>query len=106
MTANEITKSVDVRIRPLVKEQAESCILMAKKLREQRKKIKTADMVVEYDNGGGQTGVRENPEFIAYEKMLATFNKTVSALIAEIGEGHQAEVSSLEEMRSRLRMAK
>lgn len=36
------------------------------KLDETREEMRDASVVCEYDNGGGQTGVRENPIFKAY----------------------------------------
>lgn len=36
------------------------------KLDEAREEMKDASVVCEYDNGGGQTGTRENPIFKAY----------------------------------------
>lgn len=36
------------------------------KLDEARQEMKQASLVCEYDNGGGQTGTRENPIFKAY----------------------------------------
>ena len=36
------------------------------KLDETREEMQTASVVCQYDNGGGQTGTRENPIFKAY----------------------------------------
>ena len=36
---------------------------MRSALRKQKKALKDQPFVVEYDNGGGQTGTRENPIF-------------------------------------------
>lgn len=52
------------------------------------KEIAYADIVVEYDNGGGQTGIRENPLYNAYEKLfskyLAAMNTILESLPAEV----------------------
>lgn len=52
------------------------------------KEIADADIVVEYDNGGGQTGIRENPLYNAYEKLfskyLAAMNTILESLPAEV----------------------
>lgn len=37
------------------------------------------DLVIEYDNGGGQTGIRKNPFFEAYSQMMKTYNSTLRA---------------------------
>lgn len=61
-------------------ELAEQVVLMADKLAEFRKTIKNEPLCVEYDNGGGQTGIRENPNFRAYEKLLSAYTKALNQL--------------------------
>ena len=46
---------------------------MRRKLAETRRLAEDMPLAVEYDNGGGQSGVRENPVFTAYERMLASY---------------------------------
>lgn len=66
-------------------ELAESVLFMAAKLEESRKAMTNEPLVVPYDNGGGQSGIRENPHFTAYEKLMATYSKSLRHL-AEIVE--------------------
>lgn len=66
-------------------ELAESVLFMAAKLEESRKAMANEPLVVPYDNGGGQSGIRENPHFSAYEKLMATYSKSLRHL-AEIVE--------------------
>ena len=66
-------------------ELAESVLFMAAKLEESRKAMIKEPLVVPYDNGGGQSGIRENPHFTAYEKLMATYSKSLRHL-AEIVE--------------------
>ena len=66
-------------------ELAESVLFMAAKLEESRKAMQNEPLVVPYDNGGGQSGIRENPHFTAYEKLMATYSKSLRHL-AEIVE--------------------
>lgn len=66
-------------------ELAESVLFMAAKLEESRKAMINEPLVVPYDNGGGQSGIRENPHFSAYEKLMATYSKSLRHL-AEIVE--------------------
>lgn len=77
---------------------------MADRIMLEGEKIETEPLIVAYDNGGGQSGTRENPFYPAYEKLLASYTKTLGALKALGGE--EAEVSSLEDLRSRFRVAK
>ena len=51
----------------------ENVAYMQKKLDAARKAIKKEDVVVPYDNGGGQTGIRENPRFKGYESLFKSY---------------------------------
>lgn len=68
-------------------ELAEAVVFMAEKLEESRATLKHESLVVPYDNGGGQTGIRENPHFTAYEKLLTTYNKSLRQLTEIIEKG-------------------
>ena len=61
-----------------------------KKLEELRNTLESAPFTVEYDNGGGQTGVKENPEWTAYEKLLKSYQATLRAITAQTS-GKRAE---------------
>lgn len=54
------------------------------KLEEAMRQMKKATLTVEYDNGGGQKGTRENPIFRAYISLwkayLAGLDKVIDAL--------------------------
>lgn len=68
-------------------ELAESVLFMADKLKESRKAMAKEPLVIDYDNGGGQTGIRENPHFVAFEHLMATYTKSLRQLseIVEAG---------------------
>ena len=68
-------------------ELAESVVFMATKLKESRKQLKNEPLVIEYDNGGGQCGIRENPHFTAYEHLLASYNKALRQLTEIVEKG-------------------
>lgn len=77
-------------------ELADQVLFMAKKLRETKRAIKDEPLCVEYDNGGGQTGIRENPNYKAYEKLLTTYTKALNQLTAILSEAApQAETTDL-----------
>lgn len=78
--------------------------LMAARLQTEGARLPGEDLIVEYDNGGGQTGTRENPFYPAYEKLLASFVKTLEA-VEKMDDG-SAEVKSLDAFRERLRAVK
>ena len=68
-------------------ELAESVLFMADKLKESRKIMANEPLVIDYDNGGGQTGIRENPHFTAFEKLMATYTKSLRQLTVIIEAG-------------------
>lgn len=49
-------------------------------LEEARERLKDQPLVIAYDNGGGQTGIRENPEWIAFEKLQKSYHATLRAI--------------------------
>lgn len=53
-------------LREQAVELAENVLFMSRKLRETRQQAAGMALTVEYDNGGGQSGTRENPVFKAY----------------------------------------
>ena len=61
-------------------ELAENVLFMADRLKETRRKAARMDLVIPYDNGGGQTGVRKNPIFEAYAQIFAQYSKGLGQL--------------------------
>ena len=57
-----------------------------KTLEKRRKQLVDEPFVVEYDNGGGQVGTKENPEWTAYEKLLKSYQATLRAIAAQTGK--------------------
>lgn len=68
-------------------ELAESVLFMAKKLEESREILKDEPLVIAYDNGGGQSGIRENPHYTAYEHLLTAYNKALRQLTDIVEKG-------------------
>lgn len=75
-------------------ELAESVLFMAGKLKEAREKMKDEELIIPYDNGGGQMGIRENPHFTAFEKLMATYNKSLRQLTEIIEAGSPVRKAS------------
>lgn len=46
---------------------------MKAKLDDSREAIKNSQIVISYDNGGGQKGIRENPLFKGYESLWKSY---------------------------------
>lgn len=84
---------------------------MKVKLDEAIETVKNAEIVVEYDNGGGQSGLRENPWFKGYEALWKSYmtgmSKIIDSLPDEVAEEVEEEIEKpqtvLEMMRSKHR---
>ena len=75
-------------------ELAESVLFMAVKLKESREAMKDEPLIIPYDNGGGQSGIRENPHFTAYEKLIGTYTKSLDQLTKIVEKGTQTRTTS------------
>ena len=104
MVASKICANVDSRIRLQATVLAEQVIFMAKKLKESKAALRDEAIVIPYDNGGGQTGIRENPAFTAYEKLLAAYTRSLTALRDVIGDDAPRELSVLDDMRRKFQV--
>lgn len=58
-----------------------------------RREMEEAKIVVEYDNGGGQKGLRENPIFKAYEALWKSFMLGMGRILDAIPEEKQEELA-------------
>lgn len=61
---------------------AEEILLLQDKMEEIKPDFESEPIVEEYDNGGGQTGTRENPTHTAYQRMLRSWMNAIHALDA------------------------
>ena len=75
-------------IEPVVLNSA----FMKVKLDEARELIKHETITVEYDNGGGQKGIRENPVFKAYEALWKSYMLGMDKILSVIPEQLQQEL--------------
>ena len=76
---NKIKKQLrEAKISPhkmkIIEPTIDNVALMKAKLDELREQLITEKAVVDYDNGGGQKGVRENPVFKRYESFFKTYS--------------------------------
>lgn len=92
--ANVPQQKIDA-LRPLIDNMA----WMRIKLDDARDTIKTSNVVIPYDNGGGQTGLRENPLFKGYENLfksyMSAYEKYFTTLPKEAQEEAQADVITM-----------
>ena len=64
----------------LIEATIDNVALMKAKLDEMREQLLTEKAMVDYDNGGGQKGVRENPFFKRYESFFKTYTLGMSEI--------------------------
>lgn len=69
----------------------QNCAWMRVKLDEARNGMSQEEIVVDYDNGGGQKGVRKNPFFDGYEALWKAFMLGMSRILDCIPDQEEAE---------------
>ena len=74
-------------LRPIV----ENTAWMKAKLDDARAEIRDGQIAVEYDNGGGQKGVRENPLFKGYESLWKAYMLGMARLLDAMPEADAAK---------------
>jgi hypothetical protein len=64
------------------------------KLDDARAEIGEDGLLTEYDNGGGQSGVRQNPAFKAYEALWKSYCTGLGILLAELPDNAKAAATA------------
>lgn len=86
-----------VKISPhkmkLLESVIENTAWMKAKLDAVRMQITTADIVVEYDNGGGQKGIRKNPIFEGYRALWQSYMIGMGRILDAVPEEKRAAVA-------------
>lgn len=62
----------------------ENTAWMKAKLDEARETIRNTSVAIPYDNGGGQTGIRENPLFKGYEALWKSYMSGMNVIMAQL----------------------
>lgn len=80
--AEKICSTIPESLRPYAVELAENVIFQRDKLTQTRKAMQAqgAQLVVAYNNGGGQKGVRKHPIYEAYNQLMANYRKSLAQL--------------------------
>ncbi len=73
---------------------------MRKKLDETRIDLSSQSVVMDYDNGGGQTGTRKNPAFDAYNALMANYRSTLKAIDELTRDTDEDDGMTLDELRA------
>ena len=92
-----IPKGTDKARVAVLMPMIENTAWMKAKLDEMREKLQGAEATVSYDNGGGQEGIKENPEFKAYESLwksyLSGIDRILKAMSDEQPKGTRTETA-------------
>ena len=62
----------------------DNLVWLEQKMEQGRALIASSAIVIPYDNGGGQKGVRKNPAFEAIHRMTASYNACLKAIVDAI----------------------
>lgn len=92
-----ITENVDRQKYPMAGQLEDEVNWIAERLLQARELIGSAPIVIEYDNGGGQKGIRKNPAYTAYEALMKTFiraSRALDEILADKDANRPAAVSS------------
>lgn len=83
--AEQVCAGVPEAYREQAVELAEQLFFQTRKLQESREAMESAPIIMAYDNGGGQRGVRKNPAYEAYNALMQNYRKTLSLLVELVG---------------------
>lgn len=75
-----ITENVDKNRHPYAETLEREVAWMAQRLEQSRAVIADSSILIAYDNGGGQKGVRKNPGYEAYAQLFNAFVRGMQAL--------------------------
>ena len=84
----------------------ENVVWMKHKLDDTRDMIKTTAVVIPYDNGGGQKGLRENPLFKGYESLFKSYMTGISKLLEGLPKEAAAQADEVEKPKSVLELVR
>ena len=79
-TLAELADKLPEHEREHAHELALDVLFMRGKLEETRAGLRDQSVVIPYDNGGGQVGIRANPAFGEYQKLLRSYTATFDEL--------------------------
>lgn len=82
---------IDDRRLRILQPIIENTAWMKVKLDEAREVVKNSNVVISYDNGGGQKGIRENPIFKGYEALWKSYMSGMQHILNALPPQQQKE---------------
>ena len=89
-------------LRPIVTNTA----WMKAKLDDAREAIKNSNIVITYDNGGGQRGIRENPLFKGYESLWRSYMAGMGKILDSLPQEQIEQASEVEKPATMLELVR
>ena len=82
----------------------ENCAWMRVKLDDTREAIKSSNVAIKYDNGGGQTGIRENPLYKGYSSLWKSYMIGMQRILDALPNAAPTVIDEEEKPQNILRM--
>ena len=79
---------------------------MKAKLDDAREAIKNSNIVIAYDNGGGQKGIRENPLFKGYESLWRSYMAGMGKILDSLPQEQIEQASDVEKPATMLELVR
>ena len=79
---------------------------MKAKLDDAREAIKNSNIVISYDNGGGQKGIRENPLFKGYESLWRSYMAGMAKIIDSLPQEQLEQAIEVEKPATMLELVR
>lgn len=100
-----IANAVPEQVRDVARRRAEELEWLDIQLSRAKECIGEEEVVIPYDNGGGQTGIRSNPAFAEHKRLLDSWNSIASSLVSMLpDEKQEDEADKLADIRSKFRI--
>jgi len=94
----DLTSSMSDEEHALIDSLLENAAWLQVKLDSTRTLLEDQDVLVEYDNGGGQCGVRKNPGFDGYRQLLTSYTTTIKTVRDMLPESEDEDMAALKAM--------
>ena len=79
---------------------------MKAKLDDAREAIKNSNIVISYDNGGGQKGIRENPLFKGYESLWRSYMAGMAKILESLPQEQIEQAVEIEKLVTMLELVR
>ena len=92
----EILKSLPPDKRFIVQEMANNFVFLSIQIMELREQLENESVIVRYNNGGGQYGLKENTKLSIYQKLLTRHSDLTMKLVKILPEDEEDTRDELE----------